>query len=551
MIEKVRKSHLKFRKSAIYLNLPKKLTLAVDSILDTIEMSPKSYNSKSKYTIADEIREKDGVKISPTTVLKARKVLEDVGMVLRFETPNGNRVNKKCLLLSTVVKELPHRLELNEIERLKFDYFRTSKLNIKEIPTSLIKDFRRLEFIVFEKSKIREKSSDHYLAKDEEVLIQDVILSGENPTMGEKNFFRGESDPTIQLGSSLELPKPDKIVPASTSDILTTNVGYNNNQFLPSKFTVDDYYSKISNVDDLSLIQKVVSMSQDLQDSGFMVSLGYSKKVRQCRHYLRILGKEGRIRLVMQDFFNLKRFDSKLKYPDQIITWLGKDMKCLDFDFKDSYMLDIIKLLIPKALITNSPRGYHVFFKDLIGEVSGIKEIVVGDRIIEVKKVGQQVVFWDKNEKYSIISGDISDIGECRLGFLSSFLEHFGLEKIVKSVPQKVEFKSKFQSFLNGIFSKNSEKSRFILPGEISSGNRDEVLYRFAASMKARGFSSDCREIILNEINNERCSSPLKKSEIKSILKWVSKVNDKKEHERFVPINSVNDVNVCRQKLKK
>ncbi|MBU1456925.1 MAG: bifunctional DNA primase/polymerase [Proteobacteria bacterium] len=64
----------------------------------------------------------------------------------------------------------------------------------------------------------------------------------------------------------------------------------------------------------------------------------------------------------------------------------------------------------------------------------------------------------------------------------------------------------------------------FILPTNLTEGERNDVLFKYGSSLRGRGFSVDEIRLKLIEANTERCSPPLPDDELeKTILKTVAK----------------------------
>lgn len=62
----------------------------------------------------------------------------------------------------------------------------------------------------------------------------------------------------------------------------------------------------------------------------------------------------------------------------------------------------------------------------------------------------------------------------------------------------------------------------FVLPDEIGAGGRNDTLFRYAASMRAREVPVELIEGALRKANRERCAPPLGDREITTILRSVS-----------------------------
>lgn len=67
----------------------------------------------------------------------------------------------------------------------------------------------------------------------------------------------------------------------------------------------------------------------------------------------------------------------------------------------------------------------------------------------------------------------------------------------------------------------NNDNSRFVLPETILEGERNEVLYRFACSLQAKGLGGDDIERELLEVNAQRCCPPLPEGEVAKIARHV------------------------------
>ena len=64
---------------------------------------------------------------------------------------------------------------------------------------------------------------------------------------------------------------------------------------------------------------------------------------------------------------------------------------------------------------------------------------------------------------------------------------------------------------------KEKKKQNFMLKNQIVEGERDDTLFKYAASLQARGFSDEAILQSLTETNEERCTTPLPQADIERI----------------------------------
>lgn len=550
-IKKVQAKQKSFLQSKKFLSLSPKIQLAVKHIFHTIISSPNLFCSKSNRTIEQET----GVSID--TINRARLFLEEIGIVRILRLNNGKRVNKKYLLQMANCPEINlEETTLSSLSKLQKEAMEAISLEelLEASPADLI-NFNEYQISDTEIQEEQKDPENYYACGLDESDLEFLSKLSVKSSLLIKKYL--DIHPSTGRKAKLALTEPVSCVnPISIfSEPTEKTIDTVNN--LPEPKTIADV-----NINNFSMINNL-SKAKVMEHAGFFTVPVQDKNMYRGAEYLADLGLSGRLALVekcvnsfaaisWQDFYfpdveQLEKFQNatfgKAKWK-KIIGRLGnnvehykkfqnlgvilrKDMICIDIDYKDQYLVDCIKAIVPGILVQDTERGHHLFAHDPFGTLNGAN---FGEKI-DLLKEGSHVVISHKDRKYEFVSGDFHNIPSLPQDFLSRMadlfrVDPFELLSITYSGPTSKDIQ------MNG---------KFQLPEEmLMVGERNRMMMRYAFSLRGKGYTLALIEQALWEFidNKELIEAPLKNCEMRSLMRYVAKKPDAPDFIRYVPMYS-------------
>lgn len=547
-IKKVQSAQKTFLKSKKFTQLTPKVKVAVGHIFHTIISSPYLFCSKSNRTIEQEI----GVSID--TINRARLFLEEAGIVRILRLNNGKRTNKKYLLQMANCPEI-NLAETKFTALSKLQRETTESISLDELlnanPADLI-NFNEYQISDTEKQEELDNPESYYTSSLDESDMEFLSkLSVKSSLM--INKYLNNTRPT---GRKAKIALADPVSCVESGHDLGEKVENTpSNVELPStiaEVTVDNF-NKLNNL----------SKAMVLEHAGFFAVPVQDKNMYRGEDYLAGLGVSGRLNLVdkcarsinstsWHDFYfpSADKLAKFLAIPFDDVKWkkisgrfennlrhyrkfnnlgviLRGDLVCIDIDYKDNYLVDCIKLIVPGILVQETSRGYHLFAHDPHGTLSGAN---FGEKI-DILRAGCHVVVSHSERKYDFISGDFHNIPKLQEDFLSRIADIFRVDSLELLPITYCGPTSKDVTF-NGKFQLPEEK--------LMIGERNRTMMRYAFSLRGKGYSLDLIEQALWEFicDSELIEAPLKASEVRSLMKYVQKKPDASDFIRYIPMYS-------------
>jgi hypothetical protein len=540
-----------FINSKSYTRLTPTQTLVADNILQTILTSEYLICEKSNRTIAAECD------VCIYTVNKVRLLLRDLGLVKILLMPNKGYKNLRYILTldKLWLKEYSNLGNLTPFKvithaRIKavkeLGYYDLDKLvNLKYLG-----NHKRLLREHFNSEAIKNQyENDHYSHSDDLADLE-AAIEAEQSKQQRKPFLTESLPDPVQNESSifenaeLSFTSQQRLLSRLLGLVDSLHeVGFST---IPCQVHID--LKKQLGRKSLKSYRKLSKRKQKERLEKYREFYEFNKFSKWLAKY----GSEGLKKLV----YDFEKFGSKKTkakemlvnvaksrfHKSRLFNGLGvllpKGMICLDFDYKTDYAK--AKALIPDGFWTTTRRGYHCFVWDKDDVLNRTKiqnvDIIKGDKMvmfdaysINYDKPDSEIDINNYECTYKYISGSFDTLGSVPKNFEKHFEYRYTGNRVEEPEYEEEDDELfEYEEVIDAPKVKKTRKARkitterFKLPPYIENGTRNDTLFRFGRSLKAKGHDDDYISLALESLNdNTGRISSLRPNELNCIIRSV------------------------------